>query len=417
MSLRLGIKDMKTLYVYIIAICMTNFFGFYKFLPMGRTFYSVDYMHICIFVSSLVFFFYSLLKRRGKISKGKYWHLSLAMIFLIAAEVIWTYSRYRQPISLACKEGFYYIVPIFAYFTFYQLYSNQMSAYKICDIFIKVGIISSIVAVAAYVLYTYGGINFLQLADSMPNNFRNGTIRFSVGSTVVFMATIMSITRVLWKEYTKIDVINLALSAIQIIVINKTRTSLLYMVMLILLIFLFGKKVNPFLKVLMIILVIMCGAGVFISLDNVTTNILDYFNADAGIRVRFSAIEFYMSQFKQVPVLGMGLISSSKDIAGWQLLYGPAGYFYRDDVGIVGLLNKFGIAGLIWAVCFLRSASNNVKKIMSVHAVIVRNIVMFCVITMINLSFMDYQRLMYIFVIMVLSDLCMRDERKRMAET
>lgn len=42
----------------------------------------------------------------------------------------------------------------------------------------------------------------------------------------------------------------------------------------------------------------------------------------------------------------MGLLSSSKDLMDG-ILYRSVGYFYRDDVRIVGLLNKFDICGLL----------------------------------------------------------------------
>ena len=82
------------------------------------------------------------------------------------------------------------------------------------------------------------------------------------------------------------------------------------------------------------------------------SSFLSELDSDVGINMRFETINFYMQQFYKHPVLGMGFIrSSTTNTTLYGLLYGCgqyAGYFYRDDVGIIGVINERGICGIIW---------------------------------------------------------------------
>lgn len=400
-------------YVWLLAICMTNFFGFYKFLPFGKTFYSYDYIHISVCIVSLMFLLYRAVTRKKIRIKGTLINVYIVLLMLVAVEVIWTYSQYHQPISLTFKEAFYYIVPFLGYFTFLQ-YKEDIEFDDVADIIVKASMIASIVALIIFFLYTFAGINILKLNDSSTDNFRNGTIRFAIGSIVSNIGVVISITRIMQKKNKKLDVCNVIFVLLNIWLVDKSRTALLYIVMMILIALLIGEKVGKFWKVIISFAIAVCVVGVFVSFDTVSNEISAYFNADAGIMMRFNTIEFYMNQFKEHPILGMGLLSSSKDVAGWQLLYGPAGYFYRDDVGIVGLLNKFGICGFLWVILFLKTIIKREKRTKLQEGKIVGNIVIYCSVTMINLSFMDFQRVFYMMDLMILTELLVVYKKKQL---
>ncbi len=397
-------KKLTKCYVWLLAICMTNFFGFYKFLPFGKSFYSYDYIHISVCLVSLMFLLYKVVTRKKIQIKGSFINVYMVLLMLIAVEVIWTYSKYHQPISLTFKEAFYYIVPFLGYFTFLQ-YKENVEFDDVADIIVKASIITSIVALIVFTLYTFAGINILQLNDSISENFRNGTIRFSIGTIVANIGIVISITRIMQKKSKKLDLYNTIVVFLNIWLVDKSRTALLYIIIIVLISMLLGKKVGRLWKVIILFAIVACVIGVFISYDTVRNEVSVYFNSDAGIMMRFNTIEFYMNQFQEYPVLGMGLLSSSKDVAGWQLLYGPAGYFYRDDVGIVGLLNKFGICGLLWIIAFFITIMRIEKKTKLQEGEVVRNIMIYCVVTLINLSFMDFQRVFYMMDIMILTEM------------
>jgi len=390
---------------------MTNFFGFYKYLPFGTIFYSYDLMYIYIFGVSMIFFFERALVKHIVFPK-EFRNLVISMVILQIVEVIWTYSQYHQPIFLAFKEAFAYIVPIVCYFVFYQYKKEEQDIEYFVDVLIKCCLISSVVAMVAFFAYAYGEFNFLKLATDSSNNFRNGTLRFGVGGVIIYPVLVVSLTRFMRKQAKRIDVLNIIFTTFQIIVINKTRTMILYMIMMVFIMILFDRKMNMLSKVTVSILIAGCILGVILSTDSFVGNVTSYFNSDAGIMMRFNTIEFYMNQFFQKPLLGMGLISSSRDVVGWQLLYGPAGYYHRDDVGIVGLLNQYGICGLMWMMAFFAAVWRNYKRKNGLNATVVCNITIFLLVTLINLSFLDTQRTMYIFLVFAIGSMIQRKPQR-----
>lgn len=398
--------------VWLLAICMTNFFGFYIFLPFGKMFYSVDYIHICVSLISLIFLVYRATTRKRIRIRGEFIKIYTALLLLVVIEVMWTYLRYHQPISLTFKEAFYYFVPFLGYYTFLQ-YKEDIELDEVEDILVKVSIIASVVALIVFFLYTFFGINILQLNDSSRDNFRNGTIRFAIGSMVSNISVVISITRLMQKRIKNLDVLNSFFVFLNIWLVDKSRTALLYIVMMVLIAILMGEKAGKFRKVIVSIGIAGCAVGAFLFFGSLSNEISAYFNADAGIMMRFNTIEFYMTQFREHPILGMGLLSSSKEVAGWQLLYGEAGYFYRDDVGLVGLLNKFGICGLIWIISFLITVIKKEKRTNLQEGETIRNIVIYCAVTMINLSFMDCQRVFYMMDLMILTEMLVMKGKKQ----
>lgn len=397
------------LFILLIAICMTNFFGFYKFLPLGSTLYSVDFMFVCVTAISFIIILACTMNKHGKTSLNiQYRGLAIALICLVLFEIPYTYLQYHQPISQALKEGLYYVIPLLCYFAYSQFSRRGGREKEIFNIVVKVSIVASAVAVIAFILYTYFGVNFLRLTDASKENFRFGTIRFGVGAAFVHLGLIISLSRILHKAHSKLDIINIILGSIQIIFVNKTRTIMLYFVVVLLLAIVTERKVKKFWKILLYIASLLCLITVFLFSDQISLNLTDYFNADAGIAMRYNTIKFYMEQFFRKPIFGMGFLSASKDLAGWNLRFGPAGYFYRDDVGIVGLINALGLFGLLWVVCFLLSLNKKRKHMDKMNSAIIRNMLIYFTITMINLSFMDNQRIMYVFWIMVFVDECCR---------
>lgn len=247
----------------------------------------------------------------------------------------------------------------------------------------------------------------LQSNDGAPKNFRNGAIRFAIGSIVANIGVVISITRLMQRNINKLDGFNTVLSILNIWLIDKSRTALLYIIIMILITILIGKKQRMFWKAIIFLGIIACAMGVFVSFNTVSNDVTSYFNADAGIMMRFKTIDFYMVQFTTHPIFGTGLLSSCKDVSGWQLLYDPAGYFYRDNVGIVELLNKIGLCGLFWVVLFLQKLVKKGKRTRSQGYELLRNIVIYCAVTMINLSFMDFQRVFYMRDLMILTEALM----------
>lgn len=131
--------------------------------------------------------------------KGDFLGIYGVLLILVLIEIVWTYHQYDQPIMLTLKEAFYYFTPVVGYFAFLQ-YKDDIKYEEILEIIVKVSLIVSLVALIAFSIYTFAGINILRLEDSAATNFRNGTIRFSLGSVVASMGVLISVTRILQKK-------------------------------------------------------------------------------------------------------------------------------------------------------------------------------------------------------------------------
>lgn len=115
---------------------------------------------------------------------------------------------------------------------------------------------------------------------------------------------------------------------------------------------------------------------------------------------------YYFNGFMQHPIMGQGFIKPINS-ALTTLLYGPYGFYYLEDVGIVGCLFTFGLVGVF---LFLTFITKGMKTIISGYKdrsifsdSVVLGVFMFLVFTMPTLFLFDYARngfLMFVLLFM-----------------
>lgn len=268
----------------------------------------------------------------------------------------------------------------------------------LCKKIVLFSVLSSFSAILFFVLYSAFSFNPLQLSENVT---RNGTIRFGIGTGIVILALIISFTKFLNKSATKLDVINILLGTIQIYYVNKTRSIILFLIILFCIIILKTKRTNNLLKISLFLLISVSVILVFFGNQYFAAYINDYVNNDYGLLNRSEAIVFYLNQFIHKPMFGMGYIGTDRSSVTSLLLYGPNGNYYRGDLGVIGLIDEYGIAGLIWTWYFLYGiycmGKNN-----TVYAQIIRFVVFYYVISLVNLSFMDSDRLLFVGITILL---------------
>ena len=411
-SRTLGKASSCKIYIFLLLLCITGFIGFYRYLPGSSTLYSNDYYYITAFMVTIMFLLGRVLNNRKLKINGLFLKHGALLVLLMLVEIISTYFIVHQPIILTIKEAFYYIVPIAAYITIIQFKDINHSGFlnEVFDMIVSFSTVCSIVAIIAFLLNTYNGFNILRLNITL-DSYRNGTLRFNVGGIVLYLGVFISIIKLIERDFSWKHIINIAVCAYQIIFINKTRTVMLYIVAVIAISILNERKLKKSIRILMWLIIVVSIVGAFVFSDSVNTTVTSYLYSDAGFMMRLRAIEHYMNQFAQYPILGIGLISSSQDISGWQLLYGSEGRFFRGDVGVIGLLNEFGILGLLWVVVFFLKTFKEIKGMHDLASQICRCLLWFLLISMINLSFMDNNRCMYIFFAFAFIE-CIKRNRK-----
>jgi hypothetical protein len=266
-----------------------------------------------------------------------------------------------------------------------------------------VSIIDSILAILSFVLIYTADINILNI----PYSIRNGTPRLGIGTEIVLVSLFISFVSVLQKKKLQlIDFANLLLGLVQVIVVNKGRSAIFYLAIT----FLFGTLL--FLKLLpriiifsLLLITLLLLSPTFPAFSNAVEA---YFYGDDGIMVRFQAIEFYMNQFYHHPLIGMGFISTNGPF--WYLAQGYDGLFYYDDVGIVGFMNRFGCIGLLLVSYLIFQCTKTSWGNHSISGYVEKTFLFYIVVSLINLSFLDLERLVYLFLLFAINDYSLKEK-------
>lgn len=385
-------------YIFAVLLCLSDFLGFYKFLPLGSSLYKWDLIYAYILIFSIIF----ILLKAGKenvsfwTKKIKYSIIGLMVLTLI--EILLSSLNYKQSAFMLMKEASYNIVFAVMLYSFSIINFSFITKEWLCKKIVLFSVLSSFSAILFFVLYSAFSFNPLQLSENVT---RNGTIRFGIGTGIVILALIISFTKFLNKSATKLDVINILLGTIQIYYVNKTRSIILFLIILFCIIILKTKRTNNLLKISLFLLISVSVILVFFGNQYFAAYINDYVNNDYGLLNRSEAIVFYLNQFIHKPMFGMGYIGTDRSSVTSLLLYGPNGNYYRGDLGVIGLIDEYGIAGLIWTLYFLYGIYCMGKNT-TIYAQIIRFVVFYYVISLVNLSFMDSERLLFVGITILL---------------
>ena len=194
------------------------------------------------------------------------------------------------------------------------------------------------------------------------------------------------------------------LTFINLLFIVKTRTLFLYLIATLLLSPILDKNTKKKTKLFFSIIVCIIIAIVIFG------DIIPYVNLiiknDAGIQVRFSAIDYYLNYFKSNSILGSGFVSSNLNSYMYLLVNGPLGQYNPSDVGIVGLMFRSGTIGLIWIILWfmqcIRIIRKNGSKVPKSYRSIMNHIIIFLLLSCINLIVTDNSRFPYISLAMII---------------
>ena len=391
------------IYIFLIVFATSGFCGLYRILPLSSSVYITTYINLSIIVISLITAFFVSIFRRSIIINNKFRYVFLLYLLLISIEIVKTTLYYNESVSSVLYQAFLFLTPLIALFAFYQFRMQRNMGEFTFDVICNIAAVSSIVAIITFVLYTYNGVNILNLIDVSTSHYRNGSIRIDFGLIVNYLAVLISIGRIIEKRKIRKSFFVLALVAIQMIFVTQTRSAIIAVVIVVLIDFLFIKKRSrQSCIVIGLLIVLLFGLMLFNStviIESTSNTLL----TDISISHRFKEIEYYFNQFLSNPFLGTGFLSTSVSSKNAYILFGPTLSYYRDDVGIVGLINQWGCLGLLWCIFFLGTAMKQIKN--NSGSIYLRNLLFFIIITLVNMSFMDPQRIMYIFFLIVFLEL------------
>ena len=274
------------------------------------------------------------------------------LLLLITGEIVISYIRFGQsPKSLLATSNHYII--IIAYFLIYYYLNennNRLEALEI--ILIKFISTISIILLIQYIVYNFTGILFLNIDKQRTiSSIRFGSIRIYEGGYLPIFGIVLSFGILLKRHKSlkiqKMSMVCLIASLMHLIFVSKSRMGLVmaglscgFMILR-----LYSKnrvKKYTFMMLFVVILFIMVRLS-FINQFITSINMKDY-----SLLTRIDAIEYYSEQLKENIFLGLGFIEPIEGDSSYYFVKGPSGMYYKDDMGLLGLVHTFGIVGLCW---------------------------------------------------------------------
>lgn len=379
-------------FLYLTMIASSSMFGFYSLLFSGNGVYFTDATAIGILFLSTTYF---VLRGKLRIYKDTESKAASAFLLIVVAELIYSYLSYStvQSVRDTLKESIYYISMVLFYYALRDSLKSENDLYNAITCVIDVGVICSIIAIISYVLLDRFGINILNMDTSGYSFIRYGKPHYMVGSMVVIPAALFQFIRIINAKQ-KNEIWKFLLLLTHIIIVGKTRTVIFFTIasMLFYYVFFYGKSIKRVYKT--IVLFLFAIVFVMVEMQEIMGTITSLL-ADNSVSFRLNAIEFYLQQIANKPILGMGFLSATSPMTA-KMLYGPRGQFYRTDVGIVGFLDCFGLLGLVFFICVIWCAykiiKNNKKSRLNGYLSI---FTLYIVMSAVNLFFMDSFRLIY----------------------
>jgi hypothetical protein len=213
--------------------------------------------------------------------------------------------------------------------------------------------ITVVILIVLYFIYKYLGIEFLFKFSEIPT--RMDVQRIYVGIYIFPFAFLISLSRIITSINTKTKIpllylftAGLTLFDLYFFVMTRSFLILILAVALIT-ILLFLKNKN---KIYFILTCIFVGYVSYYQLGLFDKYIEFSKSEDISLSTRFAAINYYYNiTMNESPLLGFGFIKiDNTQLRG--ILQGANGEFFREDVGIFGFFNNFGLIGLGW-LCLL----------------------------------------------------------------
>ena len=338
-----------------IVLLVISLFHFFAILRTSNVIYSADLVNVLVIFFTAFFVLFS----NGHILTNKYInHGYIAWIFFTL--ILWgiqiihsviAYHKYGQTFVQVLSVA-YAMLSVFAFFPFsyYQEKVDNIDCLK--KVIEYASVIAAVLNIFQVFLYNYG-ITFLDLGTLGLANQRNG-LRWGLGQYVVAISLMMSLFDAInLAEHRMQNVLLSALYLFDVIYAVKTRSLELYLIITIYFIIFFCLKGF---NARILLSIVGVAALLYLVYANVIGSFYGELAQDAGVNIRINAIAFYLKQFIEHPILGMGYIKAST--AGTHLLellrgplwFGTTRYYFRDDVGFIGLLNENGIIGAIWYI-------------------------------------------------------------------
>ena len=394
MHLKIGKKSLS---FFLLMMCITAVYGTnYWFSNL----YTDDFMVLSALILSVIIF----LIFGCRIIRSEF-RAAIALNLVMWVAGIIRAMGYGLPFTIILKESCYTIVPLLIYFAFRPLIKSVKDLNGFLHIVLWAGIICNIVAIVE-MSFALRGIDILRM--DVFSKLRNGTPRFTIGETVIVLSFLLSVSVLLDKDISKnrkgIHLINIALTLINLLWIIKTRTLDLYLLATVLMIPVLNKRAKKRIRILLGFVVVVILA--FVLMSDFIPALNSLIDNDYGIQMRFSMISYYLDFFRSHWLFGAGYISANPYYSTYSIVAGPFGRYYTSDVGVIGLMFRSGIIGLMWLISWFLGGIKTLRwdhsNVPTYYDLMMKLFLLFMMFSCINLILTDTPRFPYIAIGMLL---------------
>lgn len=336
---KVHINKTTLIYIMLYLSAIISCKGYRFYLPQRY-----QYIHMQIFsLFSIISFFYFLLlfKQIKKINPYINMYLLMSGIAFIFPQLLYTYYKYNQSLSdfYNASQHFFFllwIVPLF-----YLLYRDNTM--RILETITNITVVGYLSLIMNAFLENHFGLMLLNIsAETIA--WKNGYLR--ILDCAVFTPVAIAYLFSNSLSYSKKRcLIKLCIVLFGQMYVEKTRMATFALVFMILSMLLFSKK-NKLSKIFTWIFLVIGGCMSIIGgiVDQILLKFSVQNNGNSTL-YRINEIEFYMKQFINNKLLGIGIISPEKIMQNFGLMYWQNHNY--EDIGIIGLLGLSGILGIV----------------------------------------------------------------------
>lgn len=392
MQMRLRKKQIyiKDIIIYILLLSLSGFFFAIQTTP-----YILSKITAML---SVAFFIIVGLRKKIRIDMRSHTYDFLCIEFVAITLVIAFYSVISHDQSLL---GVFNICGGYFGVLAYIIMKNiGITKDRLVEIWLWLSFVILIIFFAQYAIFILSGK--IIFVDFNNPRMRAGFLRAGVGETFFSICIVLVASKVIkeYKDKRKFDkklVLYLALLTCYFVMFICTRADMLSMAISILCVIFFASrsfKVKA--ASVLAIIVCICIAAYTGIVDKYLS--IDLIEGGGSINGRLEMYKYYLEGFLNKPLLGNGfLYPSNQQIK--ELLYGRSGFYYLEDVGIVGFIFTTGVLGLIWLAQLISTTLKNIIYLCKKRSLFdepeVLGLTVYFLTTLPTLLIFDYSRVGY----------------------
>lgn len=278
---------------------------------------------------------------------------SFAYLFDLVALVMYSKSQYpAQGFGGTMAMAYYYLDFLIVFPMLYVLLKD--TDYRIIlEGLNKIAVILICIIALQGIVYALTGSIFMKGVLSADDiQMRSGRIR--IGMTLLGnYAVIYNFAKIQKKQCRIIHYVGFVAGILDVFFVQMTRMYELAIIGALLAVYISSsKKTTRFIRIIVVLFAIVY----IMSFTGILDSFISSFDVNgelgAGTRVRFEAIEYFMTFVQKNPLFGMGFVHQNFYL---NVLYGSSGRYYLSDVGIIGLITEGGLGmGLLYIIFCLR---------------------------------------------------------------